>query len=183
MALRFDYASRLYLLRNGGKEASGTGSFRLGSLPALAGQPHIPHIVQGKSDLFEALRQNLPWGVLTCPRDQFSRKHPNKWPVAYCTASYGARISVRTYGHHRGQAKQHREPYEFRPCLLNPHGGTALGIDQSPRLASLASASNFVHSWQIGRSQYLVSTHASPCRISSSLSRVSPTLTKATVRP
>ena len=64
MALRFDYASRLYLLRNGGKEASGTGSFRLGSLPALAGQPHIPHIVQGKSDLFEALRQNLPWGYL-----------------------------------------------------------------------------------------------------------------------
>jgi len=41
--------------------------------------------------------------------------------------------------------------YLFR--LLYSQGGTGLGIDQSPRLASSASASDCIHSLQIGLSQ------------------------------
>jgi hypothetical protein len=68
---------------------------------------------------------------------------------------------------------------QFLPCLLNSHGGTGFGIDQSPRLAFRASPSNFFHSWQIGRSHYRVNTQANACRINSSLTTVFATVTSA----
>jgi hypothetical protein len=60
---------------------------------------------------------------------------------------------------------------------------TGVGIDHSSRLAFRASSSSSFHPCQIGVSHYRGNTEANSCRINSSLTRVSPTRTKATVRP
>jgi len=88
------------------------------------------------------------------------------------------------YWHVMGRfGEERRSDCRHLPPLRNSHGGMPLGIDQRPRFFSRASASRSCHSWQIGRLQYRVNNRANPCRMSSSLITVSPTLTNATVLP
>jgi hypothetical protein len=81
-----------------------------------------------------------------------------------------------------GRSKEEsRSDCRHLPPLRDSRRGIALGIYHSPRLAFRASACNLFYLTQIGPSQYQVNGPASPRRINSSLTMVSPTLTSASV--